>query len=1143
MAAFTIHRLTGAPLIQSGTAGADNFTTIGMQGLLAPGLNQDALGGFDTLTLRGVAPVMGDAIFAGLRNFERLQLASLNATVLTLGEFASQAFGGVIEIRASQGKLTLDGSALTSATMLSVVGGAADDVLTGGAGDDHFRGGLGQDTLMGGAGDDSLLGQAGDDVLVGDAGQDTLVGGAGQDDLSGGDGDDSLSGETGEDSLSGGAGQDSLRGGTGDDVLAGGAGRDTLLGDAGDDSLHGDDDADHLRGGEGQDLLDGGAGDDLLEGGLGADIFRLSEGADLIHDFNEAQGDRLDVSGLGVRTLTQFQGIAQQVGSAVQIDTGAGDITRLRNLRLSELEADDLIFAAGRAPTDIAFAAGPRIITGAANGGLGLEGVGILVATDPDIGDMLTFSVNDPRFDIAFGGFLWVVGTPFDFASEESVTLTITVTDSFGLSYSEDFTIPVSEPDMAASNLAIAENQAAGAVVGEWVARDFVPQGDVSFEVVTPGVPFAFVGNRLVTTAALDFETLASQEITVRLRDAGEDPADASDDRVLERSFTITVEDRDDVNLVLAVEREEPVMVLPGASTDAMLFSAADNVTGTSLPDDVRFFGRVTGGDGAHGDSGVMGDSGTANLINNEAPGLDVRTVGDGTAGGTGGDGLAGGRAVARGGNLDLFLNNPAFALGDDQFRLELTAVGGAGGRGGLGGQGGNSALEADFVDVLASTGAVIDGLVDTTGQGGAGGAGGTGAAGGEAEAFLVGLNASFMARATLTLGSTALGGAGGRGGDGALGGYGSFDADLTVAGDGGEGGAGGAGGRGGDATSLIAAAGGGFGGGDLNFIVTSIARAGAGGQGGNGGDAAANRSSSSERQFGPDAATFEDILAGRDIGGDGGRGGDGGDASAEINDMRIGNFVFVPRDNFVHLMAEATGGAGGAGGLGARDPNTPEIASDGFTTTTIVAGRDGVDGAAGSQGVARISFAISHIYLEAGDDTLQISAFFNGSSHELSFVGNVFDGGAGNDYFDLSAFYGFGVTLDIAQDRMTFEGNPWNTLTGFERFRTTEGDDLIIDGAGSQVYEGGSGRDVFAFAAGHGNDSIRDFTQGEDLIDFSAFAGLGFDDLLITPGGAGTPDDPAFVVISADGGTNGVGFNLTGPITLTAADFIFDWT
>ena len=45
----------------------------------------------------------------------------------------------------------------------------------------------------------------------------------------------------------------------------------------------------------------------------------------------------------------------------------------------------------------------------------------------------------------------------------------------------------------------------------------------------------------------------------------------------------------------------------------------------------------------------------------------------------------------------------------------------------------------------------------------------------------------------------------------------------------------------------------------------------------------------------------------------------------------------------------------------------------------------------------------------------------------------------------------------------------------------------------------GGAGDDTFVFSAGHGNDTIYEFTDGEDQIDLSAFSGIsGFDDLSI---------------------------------------------
>ncbi|WP_283094293.1 hypothetical protein [Sediminicoccus sp. KRV36] len=1121
MASFTIHGTTGAPLIQFGTASADVFSTAGIQGLLAPGLAQNALGGFDTLNLRGLGPlVVTDAAFAGLLNFERLDLASLSATSITLSANAALAFGGMMELRAFRGTLTLDGTALSATTQLLVRGGQAGDSLTGGAGDDR------------------LLGRVGDDTIEGGGGHDTLFGGTGEDALSGGDGNDQLFGEAGQDSLSGGEGQDRLGGGEGDDVLEGGAGQDTLLGNAGDDILRGDAGADVLRGGEGLDLIDGGTGDDVLEGGAEADVFRLSAGTDFISDFNLAEGDRLDVSGLEIRNLAQFQAIATQVGTTLRINTAPGEVTRLRNVTLADLGADDLILAAGRAPTDIAFAAGPLIVTGAANGGTGLSGVGILTATDPDAGDSITFTVDDPRFTIAFGAFLWVAGTPFDFADQASVTLNITATDSYGLSYSEAFTIAVSAPGLGTNNLTVSENLSAGAVVGTWQALDFIPVGEVSFEVVTVGSAFTFDGDRLVTTQTLDFETLASHDIIVRLRDSGADPDDASDDRVLVRSVTITVEDRDDVGIVLAVTRDLPDPVLPGTSSDLTLFDAADSVTGSFMPDRFSLVGSVTGGNGMAGLNGSPGAAGAETFI--FGPVINTRVVQDGADGAAGGAGTAGGAATARAGSLTARLGNDPAALADDMFLLEITARAGSGGQGAVGGAGGNSALEADHTDVNANTGAVIAGVNDTTGQGGMGGAGGAGGAGGEAEALLIGFDASFTNRAALTLNSTALGGAGGDGSQGGAGGIGRFDADLSLAGDGGEGGVGGAGGRGGDAISLVAAAGGGFGGGDLSFTIFSIARGGQGGQGGAGGAPGINQSTVSETQFGEEIISITDITTGRDIGGAGGRGGDGGDAAAIINDLRIGGYVANPASTLVRLQAEATAGMGGAGGLGSTDIGEDGVAGDGFMTETSFAGIAGADGAAGAQGTASITMGINHIYLEGGDDVLQIAAFFSGATHELTFVGNVFDGGAGDDHLDLSAFYGFAVTLDVAQNRMMFGTSPWNSVSGFESFHGTEGDDVFLDGADAQVYEGGSGRDRFAFAAGHGNDSIRDFTQGEDEIDFSAFAGVGFADLQITYGGDGTPSDPAYVVVSANAGSDSISISLGAPTTLAASDFIF---
>ncbi len=110
----------------------------------------------------------------------------------------------------------------------------------------------------------------------------------------------------------------------------------------------------------------------------------------------------------------------------------------------------------------------------------------------------------------------------------------------------------------------------------------------------------------------------------------------------------------------------------------------------------------------------------------------------------------------------------------------------------------------------------------------------------------------------------------------------------------------------------------------------------------------------------------------------------------------------------------------------------------------------------------------------------------------------------------------------------------------GFDSLLGGLGDDRFLDAEGAQVYEGGAGLDRYAFLAGHGHDSIRDFTQGDDKIDLSGFAGIGFGDLQLTYGGAGTPSDPAYVVVSANGGVDSISVSLPIPVTLVATDFIF---
>ena len=254
-------------------------------------------------------------------------------------EFAGILSNAEIDGGAGADRLIAD---MTTTGVMTLRGGAGNDIIAGGSGNDVLRGGAGNDSLDGNGGADDIEGGAGDDILSGGSGADVLRGGDGNDTLSGGEGDDLLFGELGNDVIVGGGGRDEIEGGAGndtlegsddDDLLRGGEGIDTLRGGAGSDELLGGLGADRLEGGTGNDLLDGGDGDDTLMGGdgidtlfgrAGNDVLRGGEGNDEL--FGEAGNDQL-FGGAGDDVLEGAAGTDALNGDAGVdlLDGGIGD--------------------------------------------------------------------------------------------------------------------------------------------------------------------------------------------------------------------------------------------------------------------------------------------------------------------------------------------------------------------------------------------------------------------------------------------------------------------------------------------------------------------------------------------------------------------------------------------------------------------------------------------------------------------------------------------------------------------------------------------------------------------------------------------------------------------------------------------------
>jgi Ca2+-binding RTX toxin-like protein len=180
------------------------------------------------------------------------------------------------------------------------------DMIYAGDGNDTVNGGYGTDALHGGNGDDILNGFGGNDVLYGNAGNDTLNGGDGYDvadyrhaaggivvDL--GAGVASNDGDGGHDILNS---IEDVRGSDFDDKITGNGSDNYIYGHAGNDII---------STGLGNDLLVGGEGADTLTGGGGADQFKYNAASestlshlDVISDFNAAEGDTINLSGLGL---------------------------------------------------------------------------------------------------------------------------------------------------------------------------------------------------------------------------------------------------------------------------------------------------------------------------------------------------------------------------------------------------------------------------------------------------------------------------------------------------------------------------------------------------------------------------------------------------------------------------------------------------------------------------------------------------------------------------------------------------------------------------------------------------------------------------------------------------------------------------
>ena len=163
------------------------------------------------------------------------------------------------------------------------------------------------------------------------------------------------------------------------------------------------------------------------------------------------------------------------------------------------------------------------------------------------------------------------------------------------------------------------------------------------------------------------------------------------------------------------------------------------------------------------------------------------------------------------------------------------------------------------------------------------------------------------------------------------------------------------------------------------------------------------------------------------------------------------------------------------------------------------------------------------------------------------------FDGGEGNDTVDLS-HTSTAATIDLTTGTVDFfTVGVVETLTSIENIIGTSGANTIIVDDVDNVLEGGGGDDIFDFkaASAGGQDTISDFTQGEDQVRFDGFGSTldSFADLdtngnnVLDDGDANVSIVSSNTVIDLGGASSGAvsgDVTVVGVTDLVSSDFLF---
>ena len=185
-------------------------------------------------------------------------------------------------------------------------------------------------------------------------------------------------------------------------------------------------------------------------------------------------------------------------------------------------------------------------------------------------------------------------------------------------------------------------------------------------------------------------------------------------------------------------------------------------------------------------------------------------------------------------------------------------------------------------------------------------------------------------------------------------------------------------------------------------------------------------------------------------------------------------------------------------------------------------AGDDRLDGGSGND-LLRGNAGADTLWGRGGEDTLQ-----GGDGADTLYGGagtDTLDGGGGDD-----AMHG-DEGADVLRGRTG--DDELDGGRGADRLIGGAGNDTLDGGQGNDSLLGGAGSDKFVFAGAFGTDTIRDFSDGEDLIDLSALS-MTFEDAM---SGASQNGNNARIELAGSGTIVLEGVQLS---ELDASDFLF---